>query len=318
MLPSSVNIAISGLGISATTDLKNNIRNLLPDQISINWTNISDQDIECLFINEVFFEQQSIQNIILSKNIPFLKVTKNSDENNLENNLLCVPINNVNIFKQWINEKLLSADPALKIKKTLTSNQNQNLKDPSFFADLYESDFGKYHIMDSTGTLSVIDQRGHFAWVPTTRTASSSDESIQIAPASPDDFLQVSLKKQFNLEDWLFNLIWNSKDILELPDEDDCYKINYSVQPIQKDRKLILQLSASFILGAKISEVSQQLNIPIQYVQKFIAAHLAINNAEERLEKDCKFGKKEPISSDTPSLDAINSFFSKFKKRFGF
>ena len=78
-----INIAISGLGLTTSDDLKIRLRKILPNNIGINWTNISDQNINCILINEHFFEHDNIQNIIQNKKIPYLKISKHGDQ--LEN-----------------------------------------------------------------------------------------------------------------------------------------------------------------------------------------------------------------------------------------
>ena len=76
-----INIAISGLGLTTSDDLKIRLRKILPTSIGINWTTIADQNISCILINEQFFENSNIQNIIQNKNIPiFIEVyTKEKD-----------------------------------------------------------------------------------------------------------------------------------------------------------------------------------------------------------------------------------------------
>lgn len=68
-----INIAISGLGLTTSDDLKIRLRKILPTSIGINWTTIADQNISCILINEQFFENSNIQNIIQNKNIPISK-----------------------------------------------------------------------------------------------------------------------------------------------------------------------------------------------------------------------------------------------------
>lgn len=84
-------------------------------------------------------------------------------------------------------------------------------------------------------------------------------------------------------------------------------------------RKVVLQLSASFILGAEISEVSKKLNIPLKTVQRFIAANQIINNIEMISAKDALFGiSKTNQTVQQEEVSVITSFFGKLKRRFGF
>ena len=62
-----INIAISGLGLKSSDELKIELRNAIPDQYGINWINAADPNIDLLLINESFFETDSIQKILKSK-----------------------------------------------------------------------------------------------------------------------------------------------------------------------------------------------------------------------------------------------------------
>lgn len=343
MLSTQVNIAISGLGLSATTELKSDIRRIVPDQITINWTNISDPEVECLLINEVFFEQQNIQRIILSRNIPYLKITKNLQDQNLDDHILSIPITHESSFKSWINKTLLKIESSMNstepppsmpdqmhtMSSTYVASAQQSVsesvahqttpaKDVEFFLDIFEAESGKLFLSDQSGTLAIIDHRGHYAWMPTTRTEIKSDATLRYQPATSSDFHHVTLRRQYNLEDWIFHLIWNTPNLIELPDADDHYQIQYSVQPIGKDKKILLKLSASFVLGGQISEISERLNIPVQLVQTFIAAHAALNNVSKISSKESKFGKNIDHQNSPEDTSNIKSFFSKLKLRFGF
>lgn len=318
MPSSNVNIAISGLGIKTSTELKINLRRLLPDEFCINWISINDENIDCLFINEVFFDHQHIQNLIQNNAIPFLKISKKNQDDCPDPNTLTIPLTDANKFQEWVNLKLLNQIDHTYKDNNIISGENKQRKDFTFFNDIYNHESGKLHITDKLGTVAIIDHKNHLAWLEPSRTEISTDQSIQYQIASTNDFIKVSRKIQFNLENWLFHLIWNTNDLIDLPEIDQHYKINYCVQPLDKDRKIILQLSASFMLGARIMDVANRFNISSEIVQKFIAGHLAIQNAYALLERDCKFGKKIEIDEAVETQESIKSFFKNFKRKFGF
>lgn len=318
MQSNSVNIAISGLGINTSTELKLTLRRLLPNHFCINWTSITDENIDCLFINEVFFDHQHIQNLIQNKSLPYLKISKRIQEDSSDPNILTIPLTKENKFQEWVNLKLLNQININYTENNSISNADSHPKDFAFFNDIYNHESGKLHITDKLGTVAIIDHKNHMAWLEPSRTEISTDQSIKYETASTNDFIKVSRKIQFNLEDWLFHLIWNTNNLLTLPNIDQHYKINYCVQPLDKDRKIILQLSASFMLGARIMDVANRFNISSEIVQKFIAGHLAIQNAKPLLERDCKFGKKVEIDEAVETQESIKSFFKNFKRKFGF
>jgi hypothetical protein len=76
-----INIAVSGLSLKVSDELKILIRNLISNQYGINWVNISNNNIDLLIINENFFDADNIQNIFQKKKIPYLKITKTPSQN---------------------------------------------------------------------------------------------------------------------------------------------------------------------------------------------------------------------------------------------
>ncbi|MEG0482835.1 MAG: hypothetical protein RR575_08165 [Acinetobacter sp.] len=319
-----INIAISGLGLTTSDELKIRLRKLLPNNIGINWTNISDQNINCILINEHFFDHDNIQNIIQNKKIPYLKISKHSDpDGSTDENLLCFPINDELTLKDWVNIKLLNrvCQPEQKpevILDQIDSEYSLETKEIEFFTDIFQQDIRKILINDQFGTLAIIDHHAHLAWLEPTREEYKTDLSIQYAAANTTDFIKVSRKQHHNLENWLFNLIWKNPNIITIPPEDKAYRLKFWPQPNMTDKKILLQLSACFILGAEIQHVANKLNIPVQTVQHFIAANLAISNAELILAKNCQFNKPPETENQTENQSFLKGFFGKLKSRFKF
>ncbi|EXE22560.1 hypothetical protein J564_3907 [Acinetobacter baumannii 1525283] len=69
-----INIAVSGLSLKVSDELKILIRDLISNQYGINWVNISSNQIDLLIINENFFDADNIQNILNKKKFPYLKM----------------------------------------------------------------------------------------------------------------------------------------------------------------------------------------------------------------------------------------------------
>ena len=309
-----INIAISGIGSTATEDLKIRLRQLLPDEIGINWTSIADQNLDCLLVNEIFYDNDNVQNII-NKNIPYLKVAKkNIQQQDTPENTLYLPILNNQALQDWIKinfafEEITfsTADDALP--------DSYELKDIQYFQKIYQQDHRKLHFYDQFGTVAIIDHNMHFAWLEPTRKEFKTDLSIRFEDASTADFIKVSRKRQYNLEDWLFNLMWNSPQLCIYPNENNYFRIKFWPQPLASDEKMILQLSACFIQGAEILAVANKLDIPLTLVQHFIVANSAIGNVEQISAKDSKFGQQV---LEKQEQSALKSFFGKLKSRFGF
>ena len=309
-----MNIAISGIGSTATEDLKIRLRQLLPDEIGINWTSIADQNLDCLFINEIFYDNDNVQNII-NKNIPYLKVAKkNIQQQDTPANILYLPILNNQVLQDWIKINF----PFEAVEFSTAADivpEIDLLKDIQYFQKIYQQDHRQLHFYDQFGTIAIIDHNMHFAWLEPTRTKFKTDSTIRFEAATTADFIKVSRKRQYNLEDWLFNLMWNSPQLCIYPNENNYFRIKFWPQPLASGEKIILQLSACFVQGAEILAVSNKLDIPLTTVQHFIAANFAIQNVEQISAKDSKFGQQV---LEKQEQSALKSFFGKLKSRFGF
>lgn len=187
-----------------------------------------------------------------------------------------------------------------------------------FFNKVYSEYCHKLVLSDDNGTIAVIDHHAHTAWPCLTRKNYQTNASINYQDAITSDLLKISRKKQINLENWIFKLIYSSESFLELPDNSAYFKIIFWPQPFISKKKEIIQLSAAFALGAQISTVATNLNIPIINVQKFIVANQSIQNIEQISVRDAKFAThldKAKLNQETIS---IHNIFQKFKRKFGF
>ena len=315
-----INIAISGLGLSTADDLKMRLRKILPTDIGINWTSVADQNLNCILISEQFFENDNIQRIIHNKKIPYLKISKHTEHTeSAEDNILCVPIDNELTLKNWVKIKLLNSRQQSNVDTpSLVPEPESEPKTIDFFNNIYNHDSRKVILQDRLGTLAIVDYYAHFAWIEKTREEYQTDLSLHYAAATTTDFVKVSRKRQLNLENWLFNLIWKNPDLITLPAPNLHFRLNFWVQPNLEDKKVLLQLNACFIRGAEIQQVADKLQLPVTKVQYFIACNLAIQNAELISAKESQFNKPKATEQSTENKGIIKSFFGKLKSRFKF
>ena len=78
-----INIAISGISLKVSDELKIELRKTIPNEFGINLINIADPNIDLLLINENF-DTEGIQRIIEQKKLPCLKVSKAQGTCNIE------------------------------------------------------------------------------------------------------------------------------------------------------------------------------------------------------------------------------------------
>ena len=88
----NVYISIFGLNLSTINDFKNIINNQISSDYKINWTNITDDRLDILLINEDFSEINHVKNIN-KKTTSILKVSKNEKSaGEIQNNHLYLPL----------------------------------------------------------------------------------------------------------------------------------------------------------------------------------------------------------------------------------
>lgn len=315
-----INIAISGMGISVASHLKLELRKNIPDEFGINWINIAEPNIDLLLINESFSNIDNIQKIIQEKKPQCLKVAKDiSKSGNINNDTLYVPFEHSDDLSQWIQQKLLNQLPEQTDDDALAQNSPvHHVVDEKFLRALHNPENACLHLFDHHGTLAIVDTRSQMAWLEPTRLHAKTNISFNYCFASTSDFTKVSRKVSYHLQDWLWNLFWNSPDFKVLAAPESHYQIDYWPQPYSTtDRKNILQLSAAFIQGAQIAQVANELKLPIEMVQQFVAAAIAANNGRFVSAQDCRFLLGENKDEQQDKTGFLGKLFSKMRRRFG-
>ena len=315
-----INIAVSGLSLKVSDELKILIRDLISNQYGINWVNISNNHIDLLIINENFFDADNIQNILQKKKFPYLKITKTPSENgnSIDEHILHFPLEKTESLRSWLQKNVLSSLKYAAIGSGPALSNEISIIDEQFIRNLHSPDNTKLHLFDDKGTLAIIDNRTQTAWVEPSRQKAHTNMSFNFAFAKTSDFTKVSRKKGYCLQDWLWNLIWCSTDFENLASADGYFKIDHWPQPYQKEyRKISLQLSACFIQGAKVTEVAKQLNQPIDVVLRFITACLMANNGKYVPANKCSYAPQSHLESSNTESHFFKNFIGKIRRRFG-
>ncbi|MFN4318075.1 hypothetical protein [Acinetobacter parvus] len=313
-----INIAISGISLKVSDELKIELRKTIPHEFGINWINIAHPNIDLLLINENFFDTEGIQRIIQQKQLPCLKISKGQGSCQIdEDNTLYLPFQQTDALKSWIQLRLLSYISNQQPKNDFLPNHNPVTE--KFLKDMLNPENARLHLFDDHGTLAIIDTRSQIAWLEPTRIHTQTNHSFKYEFATTFDCTKVSRKVEYNLQDWLWNLFWHSLEFQRLaPEESEYYKLDYWPQPTQSNyRKITLKLSACFIQGAQLSQVATQLKLPIQTVQQFIAACIASNNGGIISASESHYLQTETVEQTAEQHGFLNKFFGKIRRRFG-
>lgn len=316
-----LNIAITGLSLHHSEELKTQLRNLIPQEYKIKWSTAADPTIDCLFIHENFYETDGIQKILQSRKFPWLKISKHVPDHHLiQENTLSLPIVNHESLSEWILNHLLNTAtedsdcepvPETPAKKTAYKLE--------FFSKMLDKERNsKLHLFDSLGTIAIIDVQKNIVWLNPEREQAFTNSGFDYDIATTSNFMKVSRKQAYIMSDWLWQFFWDSPLFLnEFCPEDGHFKIHSWPKPNHlEDRKVIFQLSSCFIQGGKISKIATQLNIPQETVQRFIAANIATNNLSKINIWDKHYNPPEPAQT-IEETGLIKSFFGKLRKKLG-
>lgn len=164
---------------------------------------------------KTFFDSDNIQNILQKKRCPYLKITKTPSQNGyqLDEHTLHLPLEKVESLLDWLQINLISY---LNQKKTVVVSDLSNepmLIDDKFIRNLHSPKHAKLYLFDDKGTLAIIDNRTQMAWLEPSRQQTQTNQSFDFTFAKTSDFTKVSRKKNYYLQDWLWNLIWHSKKL---------------------------------------------------------------------------------------------------------
>ena len=186
-----INIAISGISLKVSDELKIELRKTIPNEFGINWINISDPNLDLLLINENFFDTEGIQRIIQQKQLPCLKISKGQGSCQIdEDNTLYLPFQQSDALKNWIQLRLLSYISNQQPKNDFLPNHNPVSE--KFLKDMLNPENARLHLFDDHGTLAIIDTRSQIAWLEPTRIHTQTNHSFKYEFATTFDFTKVS------------------------------------------------------------------------------------------------------------------------------
>ena len=145
-----------------------------------------------------------------------------------------------------------------------------------------------------------------------------TDPSLNYTYATQNDQLWITETPQQDLKQWLWNLLWASKDFNELcPPSASSFYLEIWPQPKNRiDRQDILRMSACFAQGAKIDTVAAQLNLSEQKVRHFVAACLGTNFGKLIKDREAKY--RPQIQQNETEQHFMQKLFGRLRNRLGF
>ena len=319
-LHQAVNIAIFGLSLRTLNELKEHIQTAIPSHIQVNWSNIAEPHLDILMINHIFFDSPNIKSLINNNHINVLQIANNADKNSsIEDDILYLPLNHLHSLHQWLNERLAKNAAIEKVSPPQATNTTIHRKQiREVLQEILNPKNGKIQLFDHNGLIAIADPRNEWVWQNPMLKTLHTDASLNYTYATQNDQLWITETPQQDLKQWLWNLLWASKDFNELcPPSASSFYLEIWPQPINKiERQDILRMAACFAKGAEISVVASQLKLPEQRVKQFVAASLGANYG--KIIKDHQANYHPQNNQNMTEQNCMKKLFGRLSNRLGF
>lgn len=319
-LHQAVNIAIFGLSLRTLNELKEHIQTAIPSHIQVNWSNIAEPHLDILMINHIFFDSPNIKSLIQNNHINVLQIANNPDKNSsIEDDTLYLPLNHLHSLHQWLNERLAKNAAIEKVSPPQATNTTIHRKQiGEVLQEILNPKNGKIQLFDHNGLIAIADPRNEWVWQNPMLQTLHTDPSLNYTYATQNDQLWITETPQQDLKQWLWNLLWASKDFNELcPPSASSFYLEIWPQPINKiERQDILRMAACFAKGAEISVVASQLKLPEQRVKQFVAASLGANYG--KIIKDHQANYDPQNNQNMTEQNFMKKLFGRLRNRLGF
>ena len=319
-LHQAVNIAIFGLSLRTLNELKEHIQTAIPSHIQVNWSNIAEPHLDILMINHIFFDSPNIKSLIQNNHINVLQIANNADKNSsIEDDILYLPLNHLHSLHQWLNERLAKNAAIEKVSPPQATNTTIHRKQiGEVLQEILNPKNGKIQLFDHNGLIAIADPRNEWVWQNPMLQTLHTDPSLNYTYATQNDQLWITETPQQDLKQWLWNLLWASKDFNELcPPSASSFYLEIWPQPINKiERQDILRMAACFAKGAEISVVASQLKLPEQRVKQFVAASLGANYG--KIIKDYQANYHPQNNQNMTEQNFMKKLFGRLRNRLGF
>ena len=316
----AVNIAIFGLSLRTLNELKEHIQTAIPSHIQVNWSNIAEPHLDILMINHIFFDSPNIKSLIQNNHINVLQIANNADKNSsIEDDILYLPLNHLHSLHQWLNERLAKNAAIEKVSPPQATNTTIHRKQiGEVLQEILNPKNGKIQLFDHNGLIAIADPRNEWVWQNPMLQTLHTDPSLNYTYATQNDQLWITETPQQDLKQWLWNLLWASKDFNELcPPSASSFYLEIWPQPINKiERQDILRMAACFAKGAEISVVASQLKLPEQRVKQFVAASLGANYG--KIIKDHQANYHPQNNQNMTEQNFMKKLFGRLRNRLGF
>ena len=274
-----IKIAIFGLSLTIEENLKQKIQSLFDDSVKVEWVTLNSASIDVLLVNDLFLNSKIVQSHI-QKKVPYLRLLTNENRSGqIENDTLYLPFIINDETKGWFNKRYLEVPVNFQSFKTSIENTNTaNVDELDFkavIAEFFKEENGTIQVFDQYGELALMNTKTEQVWIDQTRKEKCSYSTLNFTYATMQMSQKVSNQQGIDLHQWLWNVLWDSKAVIENQALDQTYTLEIWPQPSElSQRNDIFKIAAYFEQGATGQQVQQKTGLDLRFIHQFISVSL--------------------------------------------
>ena len=274
-----IKIAIFGLSLTIEENLKQKIQSLFDDSVKVEWVTLNSASIDVLLVNDLFLNSKIVQSYIQRK-VPYLRLLSNEERSGqIENDTLYLPFIINDETKGWFNKRYLEVPVNFQSFKTSIENTSTaNVDELDFkavIAEFFNEENGTIQVFDQYGELALMNTKTEQVWIDQTRKEKCSYSTLNFTYATMQMSQKVSNQQGVDLHQWLWNVLWDSKAVIENQALDQTYTLEIWPQPSElSQRNDIFKIAAYFEQGATGQQVQQKTGLDLRFIHQFISVSL--------------------------------------------
>ena len=308
-----VKIAIFGLSLNVLENIKQQIKLMYDDTLHIRWANIGDPQLDILLVNDIFFASPTIQNLVGTQQIPYLRLINKIDKSGrIEGDQLFLPFMVTDDTRKWFKDRYLQVPVSSKIERVIT-RRAKSLDIYKVIQEFLNERNGNLQVFDSYGNIALMNTRTEQVWMEQGKNIQSTDTTLNYTYATMQMLQSVSDIQGLDLRSWLWNTLWVSENLLKDSSEKTFYKLQYWPQPNNtQNRQEVFKIAACFEQGASIVQVEKKLRISRHIIQKFVATALLTQLLKEIDESEVQL-----VLEEKPTAGVLRGFLGKLRLKLG-
>lgn len=313
-----IKIAIFGLSLNVLDNIKQKIRLIFDDSLEIHWATIADPELDILLVNDMFFGSPTIQSLVGSKRVPYLRLVNNNGKSgSIEGDILYLPFSVTEEIRSWFKDRYMNVPIKLQqvVQQRTEIPKQQKADFGKVLEELLNERNGNIQVFDSRGNISIINTKTEQVWGDQDRRIQGTDATINYTYATMQMTQSVSAVQGLDLRTWLWNTLWYSPSLDQDVASNKHYKLECWPQPSATvDRQNIFKIAACFEQGASVNQVEKKLSISKQIIERFVSVSLLSKAMVEISEQQAKL---KISSGSDESEKPLRSFFGSLRKKLG-